>query len=167
MDNTVELPKFNAGDIIDLSYLRADVSKVNVSGHYMLLSDRIMINAVYRKVESTQWMYHVDSEAANGYLYMTEEEIEHKQCSKNRPCYKNKMVKNLYKNGYRFCGNHECRLAVDFAKFAKNMKQIDSVVVCKAISGGGDIIRDEYGVWVKYKHTLDCVDNDGIVHVFK
>ena len=55
--------KYEAGQVVDIRFSNDS------------MPDRIFIDMVYKKPNSTEWMYNVLSEKKNGYTYMSESQI--------------------------------------------------------------------------------------------
>ena len=106
----MQAPKYNVGDVIDLRFSNAT------------MPDRIRIHMVYMKVGSTEWMYQILSERASNEIYMAESEITKFISKKDSECYNNPMVQDMYKNGFRFCGNSKKDTAFSRANSMVNAK---------------------------------------------
>ena len=85
--------KYEAGQVVDIRFSNDS------------MPDRIFIDMVYKKPNSTEWMYNVLSEKKNGYTYMSESQISRLESKKTSKAYDNDIVKEMYEKGYRFCGN--------------------------------------------------------------
>ncbi len=136
-------PKYEAGSVIDLRFTRDT------------MPDRIYINMVYRKVGSKQWMYEVLSEKSDGVLYMQENDIFKVESQKKAKCYDNEIVKKLYSEGFRFCGNMKETTAFNRANTLKSANYIKHIILANAISQDDYEIDDHLGLWVMYNTQID------------
>ena len=136
-------PKYNVGDIIDLRFTNGT------------MPDRIYIHLVYMKVGSTEWMYHVLSEKASKNIYMSESDITKFVSTKEAKCYNNPVIKDLYDNGYRFCGNYKRDTAFNKAHSMMNAGYIKHIILAEAVSHENNPLPDYLGLWVQYNTVID------------
>ena len=136
-------PRYEAGNVIDLRFTRDT------------MPDRIYINMVYRKSGSTQWMYEVLSEKSSKVLYMQENDIFKVESQKSAKCYDHEIVKKLYNEGFRFCGNMKEETAFNRANMLKSAIYIKHIILACAISKDGDVIDGQLGLWVMYNTQID------------
>jgi hypothetical protein len=135
-------PKFNIKDVIDLRF-----SKDN-------MPDRIYIHAIFIKESDTEWMYKVLSEKSNGYITLPESYINKFFSKKERPCYDNEVVKELYDNGFRFCGNYKKDTAINKANSIKSANYIKHIILAEAIDKNGNPMVGYLGLWVQYNTII-------------
>ena len=136
-------PKYDASDVIDLRFSNTT------------MPDRIYIQMVYKKDASTEWMYQVFSEKKNGIIFMSESQISKLESKKDSRCYDNPLVKEMYKNGFRFCGNNKRDTAFNRARGMSDAKYIKHIILAEALDKDGNIMPDYLGLWVQYNATID------------
>ena len=136
-------PKYEAGSVIDLRFTRD------------IMPDRIYVNMVYRKVGSTQWMYEVLSEKNSKVLYMQEKDITRVESQKSSKCYDHEIVKKMYSEGFRFCGNTKEDTAFNRANKLKSANYIKHIILANALSPDGYTLDGQLGVWVMYNTQID------------
>lgn len=139
----MNLPRYEAGSVIDLRFTRDT------------MPDRIYINMVYRKVGSTQWMYEVLSEKSSKVLYMQESDILKVESQKSAKCYDHEIVKKLYNEGFRFCGNAKEDTAFNRANKLKSANYIKHIIIASAVSPDGHTLDGQLGIWVMYNTQID------------
>lgn len=135
-------PKYSTRDVIDLRFTHDS------------MPDRIYINAVYQKDTSTEWMYQVFSEKRNDYIYMAESQIDKVISKKDSKCYENPIIKELYENGFRFCGNNKRDTAFSRANSMVNAKYIKHIILAEAFDKDGSPMPGYLGLWVQYNATI-------------
>lgn len=136
-------PKYNISDVIDLRFSN------------ITMPDRIYIQMVYMKDASTEWMYQVFSEKKNGIIFMSESQISKLESKKNSECYNNQLIMEMYKNGFRFCGNNKRNTAFNRARGMVDAKYIKHIILAEALDKDGNVIPDYLGLWVQYNATID------------
>lgn len=155
-------PKYEAGEIIDLRFTRDS------------MPDRIYVEMVYRKPKSTEWMYRIVSEKSGGiFSYVSESEIDKRVSHKDKKCYEHEIVKQLYSNGFRFCGNSKFETAFNRANNMKCARYIRHIILAEAIDPDGNPIDGELGMWVQYNIVFDDTmaenipqkNEDGYYHI--
>lgn len=134
--------KYNPGDVIDIRFTNCT------------MPDRIFIQMVYKKSASTEWMYQVLSEQKDDIMFVSESQIDKAISKKDSKCYEHPMVKELYKNGFRFCGNNKEDNAFRRANNMKNAKYIKHIILAEAIDKDGKPIDGYLGLWVQYNTTI-------------
>ena len=136
-------PKYEVKSIIDLRFSRDT------------MPDRIYIQMVYMKDMSREWMYQVFSEKKNGVIYMPESQIDALISKKEGKCYENEVIKDLYDNGFRFCGNNKKDYAFNRANSMVNANYIKHIILAEAIDKDGNPIPGQLGLWVQYNASID------------
>lgn len=139
----MKAPKYKAKDVIDIRF------------SHDRMPDRIYIKMVYMKDMSTEWMYQVFSEKKNDIIYMPESQIDANISNKSCKCYENEVIKELYNNGFRFCGNDKRDTAFNRANNMINANYIKHIILAEAIDRDGNPIPDYLGLWVQYNTTID------------
>lgn len=139
----MNVPKYNAGDIIDIRF------------SHNTMPDRIYIQMVYRKENSVEWMYQVISEKSNGVAYYTESHIDKYISKRDGKCYETDLVKEMYKNGFRFCGNSNRDTAFNRANSMINANYIRHIMLADALDKDGNPIAGQLGLWVQYNKVID------------
>lgn len=139
----MKAPKYNVGDIIDLRFSNTT------------MPDRIYVHMVYMKVGSSEWMYHVLSEKASRDIYVSESDIDKLVSKKNSECYNNPAIEELYKNGFRFCGNSKKSTAFNRAESMINARYIKHIILADAFDKDNKPMPDYLGLWVQYNTTID------------
>lgn len=141
-ENRVKLPKFNAGEAYFLS-------------HKSGAPVRIVIEAVYRKSTSKEWMYCIYSEA-NGCkpTYVSESILSDRVSKHSSPVYKMPDIVKRIEDGFRFAGNYEKDDAIARGEeFARN-SNIVSVLLHQALDSLGNPIDGKYGIWIKWNCVI-------------
>lgn len=136
-------PKYAAGSVIDTTF----------GGNKM--PDRLYIDMVYMKPKSRCWMYEVLSEKNNKVMYIPEIDIERNESKRTAKCYDNEVVKKMYEDGYRFCGNMNNDTAFKRADSMKNANYIKHIMLCDAVDTDGNIIDGKLGLWVMYNRVIN------------
>lgn len=136
-------PKYNVKDIIDLRFSRDT------------MPDRIYVRAVYMRDKDTEWMYQVFSEKKNGVINVSESQINALISKKEGKCYDNEVIKELYNNGFRFCGNNKRDYAFNRANNMVNANYIKHIILAEAIDKDGNVIPGQLGLWVQYNASID------------
>lgn len=138
-------PLFAPNDIIDIRYKFGKK-----------LPDRLLVNMVYMKGGSKEWMYNVFSERDGSNVYMSESGILAEMSHKNARCYDNKLIEALYLNGYRFCGNYKEGNATNTAEsIKKSSNTISSIRLVDAINEDNKRKYGYLGMWVRYGTTVN------------
>lgn len=146
-------PMFECGQVIDLRYAR-------IKGG-IKLPDRIQIDMVYRKINSTEWMYHVVSEQANGYSYMTQSKIFTNISEHTAKCYERPDVQKLMKLGYRFISNRDDGDIADLVGMLDAIDEIGEIISVHGIlPDGTDAPPAKKGIWIKYKTVVGTYTDD-------
>ena len=155
----MKAPKYNVGDVIDLRFSNTT------------MPDRIYINMVYVKIGSTEWMYRVLSEKSSNEIYMSESGITKLISKKDSECYKNPVIQDMYKNGFRFCGNSKKDTAFNRANSMINAKYIKHIILADAIDKDDKPMPGYLGLWVQYNTIIDesgnHVKNDAGHYIIK
>ena len=141
-------PKYKAGSVIDIRF------------SHNTMPDRIYIIMVYQKENSTEWMYQVVSEKSNGITYYTESQIDKYISKKSGKCYETDLVKEMYNNGFRFCGNSKKDTAFNRANSMVNANYIKHIILADALDTDGNPIEGQLGLWVQYNKVIDTDYND-------
>lgn len=146
----LKAPKYNPGQVIDLGF------------KYMeRMPTRIKILQVSATTNSDEWKYLVLSECTGEIsVEMTESVIYDSISRKSAQCYDTEFIKKLIANGFRYCGNMPELVAVNKAMKLSESETIEEVRLYDAINSNGNKVADYYGVWVKYKLTLDINGNE-------
>ena len=139
----MKAPKYKVGDVVDLRFSNGT------------MPDRIYIHMVYMKVGSSEWMYHVLSEKSSRDIYMSESDITKFISKKDSECYKNPIIRDMYKNGFRFCGNNKKDTAFNRANSMVNAKYIRHIILADAIDKDNKPIPGYLGLWVQYNTVID------------
>lgn len=134
----MKAPKYEPRSIIDLRF------------SHETMPDRIYVEMVYQRDKSNCWMYRVISEKCGKVEFMREDEIDKFISKKIAKVYENPVVQDLYKKGFRFCGNSKKDTAFARALKLKPAQYISEIVLVDAFNNDGDNIIGEYGLWVKY-----------------
>jgi hypothetical protein len=135
-------PKYDIGSVIDLRFSNDE------------MPDRIYIKMAYIKDITKGWYYEVVSEKRNGVAYMSEADINRLISKKNKPCYDNAIIKQLYEDGFRFCGNNKKDTAISRANSMKNALYIKHIILAEALDRNGNPIPNYLGLWVQYNTTI-------------
>lgn len=145
----MEKPKFDIGQILDLKR-----DKNN-------MPDRIIIDSIYIKRNSKEWMYYVMSEQTGGHTYLPESKLSSMVSYHIRECYKNTIVKTLYKCGFRFvCNIQNSEVNVKVSKL-QNIKEIANIIVAPAVYPDGTDGIGISAIWIRYNVVIsDTLDND-------
>lgn len=136
-------PKYSVREVIDLRF------------SHDTMPDRIYIKMVYQKDMSTEWMYHVFSEKKNGYEYMSESQIDKLISKKESKVYENPIIAELYKNGFRFCGNNKKDTAFNRANNMVNANYIKHIILAEAFNSDNQPMPGYLGLWVQYNATIE------------
>ena len=139
----MDKPKYNIRDVIDLRF------------NHNSMPDRIYIRMVYMKDKSTEWMYEVFSEKSDCIIYMSESQINMRISKKDGKCYENDMIKGLYRDGFRFCGNNKRDTAISRANNMVNANYIKHIILADALDKDGNEIDGYLGLWVQYNTVID------------
>lgn len=145
-------PKYDLSNVIDLRFSRDT------------MPDRIYIHAVFMKESDVEWMYKVYSEKSNGYITLPESHINKFISKKDKPCYNNEVIKELYENGFRFCGNYKKDTAVNKANSMVSANYIKHIMLVEAFDKNGSIMPDNYGIWVQYNAPIG-INSAGYKHI--
>jgi hypothetical protein len=145
--NEMKAPKYDIDSVIDLRF----------SNNTM--PDRIYINMIYMKVGSSEWMYKVLSEKSSNEVYMSESEITKFISKKDSECYKNPVIQDMYKNGFRFCGNNKKDTAFSRANSMVNAKYIKHIILADAFDKDNNPMPGYLGLWVQYNTVIDTDGN--------
>ena len=150
----VTKPKYNVGQIIDLSYRKCNDK----------LPDRIYISMIYMKDGSEQWMYKVMSEKG-GLGAVSEDWITKRKSSKKSKCYKHSVVVSIYSRGFRFCGNYPDSDVKGITSSIKSAEYVKNIVLFDAIDRDGNILDGYKGIWVRYDINIgsDFIDDSCII----
>lgn len=153
----MEAPKYDAGNIIDLRFTRSS------------MPDRIYVKMVYKKAGSTEWMYEVLSEKNNNTIYLSESQIDSIRSKRESKCYEHELVKRMYSDGFRFCGNNKADTAYSRARKMVDAKYIKHIILCDAIGEDGNPIDGYLGLWVQYNMVItdDNIVPNGNIHYIK
>lgn len=137
----IKAPLFDAGEAYYLS-------------HKSGAPARIVIEAVYKKATSKEWMYSIYSEA-NGCkpTYVPESILQQRVSRHCGLVYKNPNIIKRFEDGYRFAGNYNRDDAIRVGEEFAHNSSIASVWLHPALDGKGEPIEGQYGVWIKW----DCV----------
>lgn len=135
--------KYDPGCVLDLSFK---------SGR---MPDRIFIDLVYCRYGSKEWMYKVYSEMNDEYCYIGESEIDKRISDKSAKCYDNKIIIDMYKQGFRFAGNNKSETAFNRARRLQEADYIKNIVLLDAIDKDGNNIQGQLGLWVRYANPID------------
>lgn len=138
--------KYEAGQVVDIRFSNDS------------MPDRIFIDMVYKKPNSTEWMYNVLSEKKNGYTYMSESQISRLESKKTSKAYDNDIVKEMYEKGYRFCGNSNTGTCEKRARKLVDANYIKHIVLRSAVGSDGNIIPNQMGLWVQYNTVINNVE---------
>lgn len=147
-------PKFAPGEVIDITYTRG-----------ASLPNRIKVNTVYIREQDNQWQYHAMLESTGEVTDMTESFICERKSKKTANVYNNSDVIKRYAQGWRFCGNRVRKSkAIADAEEMRKYAGISEIMIWPALDPIGNLRCGEYGVWIKYYHTIDdggaCYDNN-------
>lgn len=130
-------PKYCAGDVIDYRYNRST------------LPNRILINMVYRKSMSNDWMYEVFDERSNSIIYYPESLILASDHSSG--AYDVEFVKKMYEDGFRFYRNCKKNSATSDAKNVADKTNVAEVrVYPESYDRNGKIIDGYNSIWIRY-----------------
>lgn len=141
----MKTPKYDVCSVIDLRH--KDNSE---------LPDRIYIDMVYWKDGCEEWMYACTSERNEGHLiYLTESYINKYRSKKTAQCYDNDIVRDMYNQGFRFCGNFDTGVALQKANRLRMAQYIKHIVLNDAVAPDGNILSGQSGLWVKYHRTIN------------
>lgn len=138
----MKAPKYELKTIIDLRFSNTE------------MPDRIFIRMAYIKDTSKGWWYEVFSEKKDGIIYISESDINRLISKKDDACYDNPIIKELYENGFRFCGNYKRDTAINRANSMKDARYIKHIILAEAINKDGMTLPDYLGLWVQYNATL-------------
>lgn len=138
-------PKYEPRSVIDIRF------------SHDTMPDRIYVETVYRQDKSNCWMYRVISEKFNKSVYMREDEITKYISRKTAKVYDNPTIQDLYRKGFRFCGNGRKDAVIARALKLKPADYISEIILVDAFDANGNNIIGEYGLWVKY--NLQINDN--------
>ena len=135
-------PKFMAGETYFLS-------------HKTGMPAKVLIEAVYMKANSVEWMYSVRSEANKCMpAYLSESVLAQRVSKHSSVVYKIPDVAERVEDGYRFCGNFERDIAMRRGEeFARN-DRIESVLLHPALDGVGHRIDDQFGIWIRWDTVI-------------
>jgi hypothetical protein len=140
----VSNPKYHVGDVIDIRYSKDE------------LPNRIVVYMVYFKDGCQEWMYQCYSEKNyNKLVYLTESYIDKLKSRKTAKCYEHPMIQDLYKKGYRFCGNGKEETMRHKAISLQSAKYISNIILCDAISKNGELVDGELGLWIRYYNPIE------------
>lgn len=126
---------------------------------------KIYVEAVYKKAHSKEWMYSIFSEANNcKQAYLSESALKERIAKPhNAPVYKIPEIAKRWEDGYRFCGNYPTEDAIKAGHgFAKN-GDIESVVLYPAMDADGNLINNQHGVWIRWKHVIENESGDSTI----
>ena len=140
---SMDAPRYSVKEVIDLRFSNTT------------MPDRIYVQMVYMKDNSTEWMYQVFSEKSNGIVYMSESQIGKLESKRDSGCYNNAVVSELYKNGFRFCGNNKRDTAFNRANGMVSAKYIKHIILADAVNKDGQPMPDHLGLWVQYNATIE------------
>lgn len=144
-----KLPKFSPGQVIDISY------------RYNGLPLRLLIKSVYMSIGNNEWKYNCCKEDDLRNVALFESFIINNKINDSKAVYKHNDVVGLYRDGFRFCGNHKDKHIAynNGARYATN-NNIRNVILKPALDANGEPIDDGYGIWIKYNNHID---NDGTI----
>lgn len=139
-------PKFQLGQIIDLSYKHGG------------MPNRIYIMAVFWREQDNQWQYQVMMESTGETAQMSEQFINDRKSKQNSAVYKNPDIMARIEEGWRFCGNYDTETAKANAKLIAENEGIANVRLYPALSYNNTFMNGQMGIWIKYNHIIH---NDG------
>ena len=139
-------PKFQLGQIIDLSYKHGG------------MPNRIYIMAVFWREQDNQWQYQVMMESTGETAQMSEQFINDRKSKQNSAVYKNPDIMTRIEEGWRFCGNYDTETAKANAKLIAENEGIANVRLYPALSYNNTFMNGQMGIWIKYNHIIH---NDG------
>lgn len=145
-------PKYQPGEVIDLTY------KTEGS-----LPNRIFVKTVYCREQDCQWLYEVILENTGCKTTMTEAFINERKANRTASVYKTQEIMERYTKGYRFCGNEAQVHAIVLAEKLKSNSSIAAIMLYPALDPTGRLIKDSYGIWIKYNHIID---DNGELHEY-
>ena len=150
INTSIKAPKYNVKDVIDLRFSNDT------------MPDRIYIRMVYKRDVGTEWMYEVLSEKASKGIYMTESQIDKLKSNKDGACYQNPMIIDMYKNGFRFCGNSKKDTATNRAHSMIGANYIKHIILADAFDKHNNPMPGYLGLWVQYNTVIDEFGLDNI-----
>lgn len=136
------LPKYQLGQIIDLSYKNGG------------MPNRIFIMAIFWREQDAQWQYQVLMESTGETTQMSEQFITERKSKKTSSVYRNPEVVKRIEEGWRFCGNYDTDTAHANAKLIAENDGIVSVRLYPALSYNNTFLNGQMGIWIKYAHTI-------------
>lgn len=145
-------PLFTAGQIVDVRY------SMKIANIKVRMPDRNYIDMVYRKATSNTWLLSTISEAKGGMYYVKQDQLFKNQSSHSAAVYKLPDVQRMLELGFRFVKNMPIRdknynvsLLIEGLK---KIKEIDEIVTMDALDTNGVPVKNEQGVWIKYKKII-------------
>lgn len=142
MNKINKLPRFMPGQVIDLSYRNKG------------LPNRLLIQTVFVKEQSKEWLYEALLENTGEVTVLEESFIMNNITNKEAPVYKCNDIIRLYNDGWRFCGNFCKKTARSSAAKYSTNRYIRNIELRPALNAQGKLIQDKYGMWIRYHNTI-------------